>query len=207
MVTEMITPLITGFMLCFSLNCVVGAQNTYLFRQGIRNEYVYILASFCILSDFILIIAGVYGMSLIVNQFYIDLFLILSAICLFIYGIIRLKNILVSSYGSNEEVYLQKNFRRTMLTMVIFTLLNPHVYLDTVILIGSASLQYSNNERIYYIFGATLASVIFFYGIAIISKLFVAFSKNIVLLKVIDFIMGIILFIIAVMMIRASSFL
>ena len=93
-----------------------------------------------------------------------------------------------------------------MLTMVIFTLLNPHVYLDTVILIGSASLQYSNNERLYYILGATLASIIFFYGIAVISKLFVTFSKNVLLLKIVDFIMGIILFIIAVMMIRASSF-
>ena len=47
----MLSPILTGFMLCFSLNCVVGAQNTYLFRQGMRNEYVYTLAIFCILSN------------------------------------------------------------------------------------------------------------------------------------------------------------
>jgi L-lysine exporter family protein LysE/ArgO len=101
---------------------------------------------------------------------------------------------------------MQKNLRKSMLTMIAFTLLNPHVYLDTIILIGSASLQYNDNEKLYYILGATFASVIFFYGVAAISKLFSSFSKNIILLKIIDFIMGIILFIIAIMMLKASSF-
>jgi L-lysine exporter family protein LysE/ArgO len=202
----MLSPILTGFMLCFSLNCVVGAQNTYLFRQGMRNEYVYTLAIFCILSDLLLITIGVYGMSLIVNQFYIDVFLLLSAACLFGYGFIRIKNIVGLSYNLNEKVYMQKNLRKSMLTMIAFTLLNPHVYLDTIILIGSASLQYNDNEKLYYILGATFASVIFFYGVAAISKLFSSFSKNIILLKIIDFIMGIILFIIAIMMLKASSF-
>ena len=144
----MLSPILTGFMLCFSLNCVVGAQNTYLFRQGMRNEYVYTLAIFCILSDLLLITIGVYGMSLIVNQFYIDVFLLLSAACLFVYGFIRIKNIVGLSYNLNEKVYMQKNLRKSMLTMIAFTLLNPHVYLDTIILIGSASLQYNDNEKI-----------------------------------------------------------
>ena len=144
----MLSPILTGFMLCFSLNCVVGAQNTYLFRQGMRNEYVYTLAIFCILSDLLLITIGVYGMSLIVNQFYIDVFLLLSAACLFGYGFIRIKNIVGLSYNLNEKVYMQKNLRKSMLTMIAFTLLNPHVYLDTIILIGSASLQYNDNEKL-----------------------------------------------------------
>ena len=93
----------TGFMLCFSLNCVIGTQNTYLFRQGIRNEYVYILATFCTVCDFILILAGVYGMSLIVNQFYTDLFLILSALTLIIYGVLRVKKLILLSYGVSKE--------------------------------------------------------------------------------------------------------
>ena len=110
----MMSAIITGFLLCFSLNCVIGAQNTYLFRQGVRNEYVYSLAGFCTVSDFVLIIAGVYGMSLIVSQFYIDLFLILSALCLLLYGVYRIKNVMSLSYGASEEVYLQKVLKRAL---------------------------------------------------------------------------------------------
>ena len=135
----MMSAIITGFLLCFSLNCVIGAQNTYLFRQGVRNEYVYSLAGFCTVSDFVLIIAGVYGMSLIVSQFYIDLFLILSALCLLLYGVYRIKNVMSLSYGASEEVYLQRSFKKSVMAMSAFTLLNPHVYLDTCLLYTSPS--------------------------------------------------------------------
>ena len=202
----MMSAIITGFLLCFSLNCVIGAQNTYLFRQGVRNEYVYSLAGFCTVSDFVLIIAGVYGMSLIVNQFYIDLFLVLSAICLLLYGIYRVKNVMSLSYGASEEVYLQRSFKKSIMAMSAFTLLTPHVYLDTVILIGSASLQYNSDEKIFYILGATVASIIFFYGVAILSRLFSSLSKNILLLKSVDIITSIILFIISFAMVKATSF-
>ena len=198
--------IITGFLLCFSLNCVIGAQNTYLFRQGVRNEYVYSLAGFCTVSDFVLIIAGVYGMSLIVSQFYIDLFLVLSALCLLLYGVYRIKNVIFLSYGSSEEVYLQRSFKKSIMAMSAFTLLNPHVYLDTVILIGSASLQYNYDEKIFYILGATIASILFFYGVAILSRLFSSLSKNIALLKSVDIITSIILFIISFAMVKATSF-
>lgn len=202
----MMSAIITGFLLCFSLNCVIGAQNTYLFRQGVRNEYVYSLAGFCTVSDFVLIIAGVYGMSLIVSQFYIDLFLVLSALCLLLYGVYRIKNVIFLSYGSSEEVYLQRSFKKSIMAMSAFTLLNPHVYLDTVILIGSASLQYNYDEKIFYILGATIASILFFYGVAILSRLFSSLSKNIVLLKSVDIITSIILFIISFAMVKATSF-
>jgi len=202
----MMSAIITGFLLCFSLNCVIGAQNTYLFRQGVRNEYVYSLAGFCTVSDFVLIIAGVYGMSLIVSQFYIDLFLVLSALCLLLYGVYRIKNVIFLSYGSSEEVYLQRSFKKSIMAMSAFTLLNPHVYLDTVILIGSASLQYNYDEKIFYILGATIASILFFYGVAILSRLFSSLSKNIALLKSVDIITSIILFIISFAMVKATSF-
>lgn len=196
----------TGFMLCFSLNCVIGAQNTYLFRQGIRNEYVYILATFCTICDFILILAGVYGMSLIVNQFYTDLFLILSALTLIIYGVLRVKKLILLSYGVSKEDFLEKSLKKSLLAMAAFTLLNPHVYLDTVILIGSASLQYNVHDKIYYIIGATFASIIFFYGVAVFSKMFSSFSNNVLVLKVVDLITGGILFIISFAMMKATSF-
>ena len=196
----------TGFMLCFSLNCVIGAQNTYLFRQGIRNEYVYILATFCTICDFILILAGVYGMSLIVNQFYTDLFLILSALTLIIYGVLRVKKLISLSYGVSKEDFLEKSLKKSLLAMVAFTLLNPHVDLDTVILIGRASLHSNVHDNIYYIIGATFASVIFFYGVAVFSKMFSSFSNNVLVLKVVDLITGGILFIISFAMIKATSF-
>ena len=202
----MMSAIITGFLLCFSLNCVIGAQNTYLFRQGVRNEYAYSLAGFCTVSDFVLILAGVYGMSLIVSQFYIVLFLVLSALCLLLYGVYRIKNVMSLSYGASEEVYLQRSFKKSVMAMSAFTLLNPHVYLDTVILIGSASLQYNYDEKIFYILGATVASIIFFYGVAILSRLFSSLSKNIVLLKSVDIITSTILFIISFAMVKATSF-
>ncbi len=199
-------PLFTGFLLCFSLNCVIGAQNTYLFRQGVRNEYVYTLACFCIISDFVLILLGVYGMSLIVNQFYIDLFLTLSAVCLIFYAILRLRNVLKIRYNIDKENYLAKSLKKSLITMSVFTLLNPHVYLDTVILIGSASLQFNAYNKITYIIGATAASIVFFFGVAILSKLLSTFSHSIILLKIIDIGTAIILVMISVIMLKATSF-
>ena len=199
-------PLFTGFLLCFSLNCVIGAQNTYLFRQGVRNEYVYTLACFCIVSDFILILLGVYGMSLIVNQFYIDLFLTLSAACLVFYAMLRLRNVIKIRYNIDKENYLSKSLKKSLITMSVFTLLNPHVYLDTVILIGSASLQFNSYDKVSYIIGATIASVLFFFGIAVLSKLLSAFSHSITLLKIIDIGTAIILVIISFIMLKSTSF-
>ena len=151
------------------------------------------------------IIAGVYGMSLIVNQFYIDLFLILSAICLFIYGIIRLKNIFRSAYGLNEEVYLQKNFRRTMLTMIIFTLLNPHVYLDTVVLIGTMAMKFVPYERMLFAAGAALASFVFFFSLAYGARLLAPRMKNQIIWKILDLMIAVIMFSLAFGMLIAGG--
>tara|TARA_Y100000590_G_scaffold348397_2_gene399412 strand:+ start:22111 stop:22551 length:441 start_codon:yes stop_codon:yes gene_type:complete len=145
-------------------------------------------------------------MSLIVNQFYIDLFLTLSAVCLIFYAILRLRNVLKIRYNIDKENYLAKSLKKSLITMSVFTLLNPHVYLDTVILIGSASLQFNAYNKITYIIGATAASIVFFFGVAILSKLLSTFSHSIILLKIIDIGTAIILVMISVIMLKATSF-
>ena len=200
----------TGVAIGFSLILAIGAQNAFVLRQGLLRQHFFAVALFCSLSDAILIAVGVSGVSWFIGDLikaYSFWVFGAAAVWLLVYGTTHLRSAFRQNRLILDEVQAEKSLLSVLSTAALFTFGNPHVYLDTVILIGSASLQYSNNEMIYYIFGATLASVIFFYGIAIISKLFVAFSKNIVLLKVIDFIMGIILFIIAAMMVRASSFL
>ena len=170
----MFSAFITGFFLGLSLIVAIGAQNAFILRQGILRQHVFYIALFCSISDALLIILGVVGISYFFNDFiheYSKIIFGFAALWLCIYGFIRL----YSAFKGNSKI-IESNIKSSSLKnaisiTAIFTFANPHVYLDTMILIGSISQQFEDFNRVYFLFGACLASFAWFFGIAYGSKL------------------------------------
>ncbi len=167
---------IAGFALGFSLILAIGAQNAFVLRQGLRREHVFALCLTCAVSDAILIAAGVAGFGSLSNAvpWFEPLMRYGGAGFLIWYGF----RSFFSAWQGGTAMKLgegqKTSLRATLLTVLAFTWLNPHVYLDTVVLIGSISAQY--NDRLAFALGAMSSSFVFFfslgYGAGVLSPIF-----------------------------------
>ncbi len=193
----MIQSFLTGFFLGLSLIVAIGAQNTFVLRQGILGQHIFYVALFCALSDALLIIIGVVGISFFLNNFisqHSDIIFGLSAAWLAGYGITRLKSI----FKSNKTIEIESSSLRglfpTISIVAVLTFLNPHVYLDTMILIGSISQQFSGLHKITFALGACLASLFFFFSLAYGARLLTPLMQQPFSWKVLDSFVAIIMF-------------
>jgi len=166
----MLTAFLTGFILGFSLILVIGAQNSFVLRQGLMGRHVFTVALFCSLSDAVLISIGVAGISIFLNNFInlvSDWLFGISAIWLAGYGLLRLKDAVIGKSILIAENSSVNGLASTLSFLVVLTFANPHVYLDTVVLIGSVSQQFpDNNTKLSYVLGASIASFVFFFSLA-----------------------------------------
>jgi len=166
----MLSAFLTGFVLGFSLILAIGAQNSFVLRQGLMGRHVFTVALFCSLSDAVLISIGVAGISIFLNN-YIDLvsdwLFGISAIWLAGYGLLRLRDAVIGKSVLIAENSSVNGLASTLSFLSVLTFANPHVYLDTVVLIGSVSQQFpDNNTKLAYVLGASIASFVFFFSLA-----------------------------------------
>ena len=157
--------IITGFLLGSSLIIAIGAQNIFVLRQGIMRQHIFITSLYCSISDTILIFLGIVGVSIFFDNFiykYSDFLFVFSAIWLFSYGLIRFFSAIKSNSSFSIESEKKKDIFSTLSMLTVLTFANPHVYLDTLFLIGSVSTQFEG-QRIYFAFGAMAASFAFFF--------------------------------------------
>ena len=165
----MLSAFLTGFILGFSLILAIGAQNSFVLRQGLIGRHVFIVALFCSLSDALLISIGVVGISIFLNN-YIDLvsdwLFGISAIWLAGYGLLRLRDAVIGKSVLIAENSSVNGLVSTLSFLSVLTFANPHVYLDTVVLIGSVSQQFPDNTKLAYVIGASVASFVFFFSLA-----------------------------------------
>ena len=190
----------TGFFLGLSLIVAIGSQNAFVLRQGILRQHIFYIAFFCSISDAILIIIGVAGISYFFNDFINENSKIIfgfAALWLFSYGVFRLK----AAFKANSEIIANNIEPSSLLNALsiaaIFTFANPHVYLDTMILIGSISQQFLELNRVYFAFGACSASFIWFFGIAYGAKLLTPIMQKPKHWRILDLLIALIMFIIA----------
>lgn len=159
-----VSAFLKGIGLGGSLIVAIGSQNAYLLRQALKREFVLTCIAICILCDVVLIAAGVAGMGQLITGAPSLLFWIkiAGAGFLFWYGLRAAR----SAFKPSAMVAAENNTvpdRRTVIAaMLAFSLLNPHVYLDTVVLLGSIGGQQAGNGRLYFALGAMLASAIWF---------------------------------------------
>jgi len=157
---------ISGFLLGLSLIVAIGAQNAFVLRQGLRREHVFAVCAVCAGSDAILIAAGVAGFGALVTAlpWLAPVMRFGGAAFLFFYG----ARSLVAAWRNTSALEPGDGARQTLanaLAMCLaFTWLNPHVYLDTVVLLGSVSTRYAGH-RAFFAGGAMTASLLFFFAL------------------------------------------
>jgi L-lysine exporter family protein LysE/ArgO len=197
----MISAFLTGFFLGFSLILAIGSQNAFVLRQGILRQHNFYVALFCSFADALLICVGIAGISIFLNNFltqFANLLFGISSLWLMGYGIIKLISAFKSNLAIEIETSTPKNLLATLSILTFLTFANPHVYLDTVILIGSISQQFTGNVKFAFAFGASLASFVFFFSLAYGAKLLAPIMQNSTSWRILDFLIAIIMFTIAI---------
>ena len=159
-----VSAFLKGMGLGGGLIIAIGSQNAYLLRQALKREFVLTCIAICIICDVILIGAGVAGMGKLITEapgllLWIK---ITGAIFLIWYGVRAARSAFNPSAMATAEGGSVNNRRAVIAAMLAFSLLNPHVYLDTVVLLGSIGGQQPGNGRWYFMLGAMLASAIWF---------------------------------------------
>ena len=199
----MLGAFITGFILGFSLIIAIGSQNSFVLRQGLMGRHVFTVAIFCSLSDALLISTGVAGISIFLNN-YIDLvsdwLLGISAIWLTGYGLLRLRDAVKGKNTLVIESASSNGLISTLSFLAVLTFANPHVYLDTVVLLGSVSQQFPGNIKVAYVLGASLASFVFFFSLAYGAKFLSPIMQKTVAWRVLDSFIAVVMFILAIKM-------
>lgn len=206
----MISAFLTGFFLGISLIIAIGAQNAFVLRQGILSKHVFYVALFCALSDTLLIIIGITGISFFLNDFISQNSNILfgfSAFWLACYGVIRFKSVFKSDTILEIESSISKDLLTTLSILAMLTFANPHVYLDTMILIGSVSQQFYENDKISFALGASIASFVFFFSLAYGAKLLAPKMQSSSSWRILDFLIALIMFTIAIKLADAGNWL
>jgi len=157
-----------GFGVGGSLIVAIGAQNAFVLSQGIKKEYWIIIPLICAVCDALLIIAGVGGMGHIVadNPEFARYAAWGGAAFLFCYGFGSLRSAFKKSTLDESQRHMT-TVGAAILTTLALTLLNPHVYIDTVLLIGSIGSQFLNEQKILFGAGAICASFIWFFSLSL----------------------------------------
>ena len=204
----MISTFLTGFFLGMSLIVAIGAQNAFVLRQGIVGHHVFYVALFCALSDTLLISIGVTGISFFLNNFATQMSNWLfgfSALWLSGYGILRL----IAAYKANAILEIESSTSKGLLSTIsivsILTFANPHVYLDTMILIGSVSLQFSGENKLAFVLGASFSSFVFFFSLAYGAKLLMPIMKRPSSWQILDCLIAFVMFTIAFKLASAGN--
>lgn len=195
----LIAPALTGFATGFALILAIGAQNAFVLRQGLARQHVFWLCLLCAASDALLITAGVLGFGAIVTLYPLlpQIMALGGAAFLLVYGALRLR----AAFIGNDALQLSgppATLKVTLATGAAFTWLNPHVYLDTLGLVGAVSTQYiENSAKTAFGAGAVLASFVFFFGLGYGARLLAPVMQSARAWQVLDVLIGVVMWVLA----------
>lgn len=191
--------LLEGFLVSIGLIVAIGAQNAYILKQGLKKEYVFPLVLICSFIDAFLIFCGVKGLGTLIAKSEIFLFLVTAFGVIFLlgYGILSLK-----SAFKNEALHVKEKeptvpIKKAILTILALTLLNPHVYLDTFLLIGSIGGAYTPKNQNLFIIGASTASFVWFFALGYGARILTPLFQKPKTWKILDFFIALVMFFIA----------
>ncbi|WED27064.1 LysE family transporter [Vibrio sp. DW001] len=172
--------LFQGFGLGASMIIPIGAQNAYILNQGIKKNHHLTAAMLCSLIDALLISLGVFGGGAILsqNELLLSTVTIGGIAFLTFYGYLSLKSAFQSQTEKLDINTIVKSRRSVILSVFAVSLLNPHVYLDTVVVLGSIGGQFEGSDRLSFAIGTMTASFVWFFALSIAaSKLAPTLSK------------------------------
>ena len=183
-----------GFVLGLSLIVAIGAQNAFILRQGLRQEHVLPLVLICAISDAILIALGVAGFATVLSRLeWLEPALRYGgAAFLIIYSLRSGHSAWTGGNSLRAGETSATSLRSALLTCLAFTWLNPHVYLDTVVLLGSISTRYAGHE-IAFALGAMTASFCFFFSLGFGARLLAPLFAKPLAWRVLDAVIAVIM--------------
>ena len=190
---------VSGFALSLSLILAIGAQNAFVLRQGLRGEHVFAVCAVCAVSDALLIVAGVAGFGVLVTAapWLAPTMRFGGAAFLALYGVRSLWSAWRHRGALDPAGGAAKPLGATLLICLAFTWLNPHVYLDTVVLLGSISTQYAG-QRLPFAAGAMLASLVFFFSLGYGARLLRPIFARPAAWQILDVVIGVTMLALAV---------
>lgn len=201
----MVTAVLKGFGMGAGLIVAIGAQNAFVLSSALRNQHVFIVAALCILIDTILIVAGVWGLGSLIQQFPALLKVATwgGALFLLVYGFLAFRRAVHPSQ-LNANSRTAPSVQAAVLTTLALSLLNPHVYLDTVILLGSIGGQLPKPQSAWFALGAALASLSWFSLLAWGGKRLVPWFASPYSWRVLDIVVGVTMWGIALSLIMTA---
>ena len=171
--------LVLGFFTGLSLILAIGAQNIFVIEQGLKKQYIFLVCFVCSLSDLLLIFSGILLFHFFHQYFnlFIEIILNISLIIFLIYFIYsKIKSLKIDVNFNSEAKEVSKG--AILLKTLGFTYLNAHVYSDTVFFLGNFSKNFLLEEKVYFGFGASVASIIFFFLLGYLSVYFSKYAQD-----------------------------
>ena len=171
--------LLLGFFTSLSLILAIGAQNIFVIEQGLKKQHIFFVCLICSVSDLILIFLGIFLFHYFVQYFNSTVELIFNILLItfllhFIYSKIKAFNNKVSFNSNDNKISKYDILFKTL----GFTYLNPHVYSDTVFILGNFSKSFLINEKIIFGIGASISSFLFFFLIGYLSKFLSKYAES-----------------------------
>jgi len=171
--------LLLGFFTSLSLILAIGAQNIFVIEQGLKKQHIFFVCLICSVSDLILIFLGIFLFHYFVQYFNSTVELIFNILLItfllhFIYSKIKTFNNKVSFNSNDNKISKYDILFKTL----GFTYLNPHVYSDTVFILGNFSKSFLINEKIIFGIGASISSFLFFFLIGYLSKFLSKYAES-----------------------------
>ncbi len=186
---------LAGFATGGSLIVAIGAQNTFVLRQGLRQEHVLPIVALCATADALLILAGVAGLGEFIQAAPQALawLRIAGAVFLAVYGWKAFRRAL-EPHQAVVDPGVPMTLQAAVATTLAFTFLNPHVYLDTVVLVGALANQHQGAERWQFAAGAATASVVWFSALGFGARLLVPLFARPVTWRALDAVIALVMF-------------
>lgn len=188
-----------GVALSFGLIVAIGAQNAFVLRQGLRREHVGIIVAFCAAADALLIGAGVLGMAQALGErpALARWLALAGAVFLAVYGYRALQRARHEARMGAMANGGGFSRRAALAQAAAFTLLNPHVYLDTVLLVGSIGAQQAAALRIWFVAGASAASLCWFGMLGFGARWLAPWFARPLAWRVLDAVIGVTMFVLS----------
>ncbi|MCY1160377.1 Arginine exporter protein ArgO [compost metagenome] len=194
-----------GFAIGLSLIVAIGAQNAFVLKQGLKKQAVFWVCFVCALSDSILVVLGITGFATVI-QLYPELVGFAKwagAVFLVWYGLQHA----IQAFQANQSLHASSQneiqLSKIIIVCLALTWLNPHVYLDTVILIGSISTQFEQT-KLYFALGVITASWLFFFSLGYGARVLIPVFANPKAWKVLDGVIALIMWSIAISLIMTT---
>ncbi len=195
---------LNGVIFCFVLIAAIGVQNLYVIEQGLAKNRIFLVCLLSFLGDCVLFGFGVFGIGAIAlkNQNFMLLLGSCGAIFLLLYGTTSLKSAIQGTHFAKIKSAKPQSLKATTLKTLALSLLNPHAYIDTFIIVGGFCATLENTAKSYFYAGAITASFLWFFALGYSSKMLSRFFTNPKIWRVLDSLIACLMFYIAFLIIK-----